>query len=376
MQHAVCIFAPIFENGLCGGFFIFIFMCTIQKYKRWLPFCVACLVAPLYWGCKEDEADRDEFIHVSYLTNETGQKEGLPDDGYLVVSPREGSRSIFIGSNVPYELKVQNPVDEEQWLTATKIGHRDDTDEDEWKLTWKAQTADYVRRTSTLVITSPGIYLGKFINVNQGFTKRLGDDFMWLKYGAAQELPFDTEGERSMSDWPAVQKEYGWTSTVMNAGGKLAAYGRNGHLRLGDAEGNGGDLLTPYATGIQNDSVLLVSFDAVGYVSADGKKDQGKLIVKVLNGGVFRDTNAAEREVALSFYRPGEARLDSTMWIGMRHEYMVVSVPENPITADTQVQFVSPSASGGANNRVFLDNVYLYRLGKDDYYLINSLTEQ
>lgn len=81
-----------------------------------------------------------------------------------------------------------------------------------------------------------------------------------------------TTNEKLIGDWTEAQKEYQWSSTIAKEEDKAYCYGKFGFIRLGDDQGHGADLITPYITDIVRDSVLLVSFDAVAYTEEDEKK--------------------------------------------------------------------------------------------------------
>ena len=304
-----------------------------------------------------------------------------PDEA-INIPPKAGQLSIFVKTNTAYSVLVQSkvPANEqekeeviEDWLRAEKVGRNESTGEDEWHLEWEAQTKEYKRRIATVSITSPGVDYGKFINIRQGFTTRLGEDFEWLKYGSSTASPNVTTNEKLIGDWTEAQKEYNWSSTIGKEASKAYCYGKFGFIRLGDDQGHGADLITPYITDIVRDSVLLVSFDAVAYVADDGAKDNNKLTINILNGGEFADTHTTTKTIDLNYYDPLDEDILHTMWSKGRHDFYVVSPPERPITANTKIQI-----TGGdyilttGNNRVFEDNFYVYGLDNEYYYLLEE----
>ena len=253
------------------------------------------------------------------------------------------------------------------------MGHNEATGEDEWRLVYEEQIKDYKRRISTVSLISSEVDLGKFINIRQGFTTRLGENFEWLKYGSSTASPNVTTNEKLIGDWTQDQKEFKWTSTIASGESKAYCYGKFGFLRLGNDQGHGADLITPYITDIARDSVLLVSFDAVAYTADDGTKDNNKLTVKILNGGEFADTHTTTKTIDLDYYDPLDADVLHTMWNKGRHNFYVVSPPERPVTADTKFQLMGGDyILTGGNNRVFVDNFYVYRLDNIYYYLLEE----
>lgn len=352
------------------------------RWRRWLPLLTLFLLPPSFWSCDDSEEGRNEFISVSHVDRQTGEKIEMKPDEAINIPPKAGELSIFVKTNTDYSVLIQSkvPANEqekeevvEDWLKAEKVGRNETTGEDEWHLAWEAQTKDYKRRIATVSITSPGVDYGKFINIRQGFTTRLGEDFEWLKYGSSTASPNVTTNEKLISDWTEAQKEYNWSSTIGKEASKAYCYGKFGFIRLGDNQGHGADLITPYITDIVRDSVLLVSFDAVAYVADDGTKDNNKLTINILNGGEFADTHTATKTIDLNYYDPLDEDILHTMWSKGRHDFYVVSPPERPITANTKIQII-----GGdyilttGNNRVFVDNFYVYRLDNVYYYLLEE----
>ena len=352
------------------------------KWRRWLPLLTLFLLLPSYWSCDDSEEGRNEFISVSHVDNQTGEKVEMEPDEALNIPPKAGQLSIFVKTNTNYSVLVQSkvPANEqeeeeviENWLKAEKVGRNEATGEDEWHLAWEAQTKDYKRRIATVSITSPEADYGRFINIRQGFTTRLSEDFEWLKYGSSTASPNVTTNEKLIGDWTETQKEYQWSSTIAKEEDKAYCYGKFGFIRLGDDQGHGADLITPYITDIVRDSVLLVSFDAVAYTEEDGTKDNNKLVINILNGGEFADTHTTTKTIDLDYYNPLDPDVLTTMWNKGRHNFYVVSPPERPVTANTKFQIIGGDYTlTTGNNRVFVDNFYVYRLDDVYYYLLDE----
>lgn len=362
--------------------FLFEHLSKNVRWRRWLPLLVLFLLSSSFWSCDDDEVGRGEFISVSCIDSQTGEKRELELNGAFNLSPQAGSFSIFVKTNTTYSVLVQSkiPINEqekedvvENWMKAEKVGRNEATGEDEWRLVWEAQTKDYKRRISTLSITSSEVDFGRFINIRQGFTTRLGEKFEWLKYGSSTASPNVTTNEKLIGDWTQAQKEFNWTSTIAKDASKAYCYGKFGFLRLGDDQGHGADLITPYITDIARDSVLLVSFDAVAYTADNGVKDNNKLTINILNGGEFADTHTTTKTIDLGYYNPLDPDVLKTMWNEGRHDFYVVSPPERPITANTKFQIIGGDYNlTTGNNRVFVNNFYVYRLDNIYYYLLEE----
>lgn len=113
------------------------------KWRRWLPLLTLFLLLPSYWSCDDSEEGRSEFISVSHVDNQTGEKVEMEPDEALNIPPKAGQLSIFVKTNTNYSVLVQSkvPANEqeeeeviENWLKAEKVGRNEATGEDEWHL--------------------------------------------------------------------------------------------------------------------------------------------------------------------------------------------------------------------------------------------------
>ena len=118
------------------------------RWRRWLPLLTLFLLLPSYWSCDDSEEGRNEFISVSHVDNQTGEKVEMKPDEALNIPPKAGQLSIFVKTNTNYSVLVQSkvPANEqeeeeviENWLKAEKVGRNEATGEDEWHLAWEAQ---------------------------------------------------------------------------------------------------------------------------------------------------------------------------------------------------------------------------------------------
>src|SRR5690606_23043871 len=112
--------------------------------------------------------------------------------------------------------------------------------------------------------------------------------------------------------WSTAQKQYGWTSTILEDQDQAFLSGKNGYVLLG-SELVGADLYSPIIPSLGRDSVLLLTFDAVSYISREGVMDNNKLTVS-LSGGVFED-GSNSRVIELGYYDHLSALLDTKMWV-------------------------------------------------------------
>ena len=154
----------------------------------------------------------------------------------------------------------------------------------------------YTRRTGMLILAASDgeLNYNRIIPIHQGSTARVSNDFATLKYGKTD--PRFTDGETPIDNWTTAQKNLGFTSTTIEGEEVAHCYGKNGYLKLGDDKGHGADLISPYTNTLRSDSLLMVSFRAVAFTDyMTGARDDNKITVEVLGGGVIRDFAQSEK---------------------------------------------------------------------------------
>lgn len=230
----------------------------------------------------------------------------------------------------------------------------------------------YTRRTGMLILAASDgeLNYNRIIPIHQGSTARVSNDFATLKYGKTD--PRFTDGETPIDNWTTAQKNLGFTSTTIEGEEVAHCYGKNGYLKLGDDKGHGADLISPYTNTLRSDSMLMVSFRAVAYTDFyTGAKDDNKIKVEVLDGGViadFADTGKTSIELEAAYYDPRSDEFPENMWEGSDLLVFVVGTQLNPITVNTRIRISCGSftQTSPANNRIFLDNFYIRRLEADE----------
>ena len=230
----------------------------------------------------------------------------------------------------------------------------------------------YTRRTGmlTLAASDGELNYNRIIPIHQGSTARVSNDFATLKYGKTD--PRFTDGETPIDNWTTAQKNLGFTSTTIEGEEVAHCYGKNGYLKLGDDKGHGADLISPYTNTLRSDSMLMVSFRAVAYTDFyTGAKDDNKIKVEVLDGGViadFADTGKTSIELEAAYYDPRSDEFPENMWEGSDLLVFVVGTQLNPITVNTRIRISCGSftQTSPVNNRIFLDNFYIRRLEADE----------
>lgn len=321
-------------------------------------------------ACDEDDPNTERSESIQVYTDMDEE----PVDAGVYVDVRGGAGSLYVKSNVDYEVFWQDG-ETKPWAKIIERRENVRPGIDEIVLQFKPRQtySYYTRRGGTLSFSSSQNKLGKFVTIYQGAVARVSQTFTWLTYGNAS--PLITDGEKAYSGWTAVQKNYNWKTTTENY-----CFGRNGYVKLGDEQGHGADLITPYVNDMRSDSLLMVSFRAVAYSDAANVQDQGQLTVNILGGGVFADTGLTTREVQLGTYKVENGTLAESMWLNSNYLLFVVKTDKSPITADTQIQFVSGSLTevGSQNNRIFLDNIYVYTLNElnEDMAQVNQGTDK
>lgn len=314
-------------------------------------------------SCDDDKSyGRKEFLIVS----ETEEKEPV-DNVYCKI---EGGRdTLFVFSNVEYKYYFQTDDEDENWIKIISSDYLPDIDATRLIIEINPRGDDYLKRTGTLSFSSGENFLGQFVPFNQGFNTRLYEDFAWLKYGT--NSPFDLSKDALISTWTETQVKYGWKSTVPEGVSEALCYGKNGYIRLGD-ESMGADLISPFTNGIIKDTVVLLTFDAVAFVSELGIKDKNKLTVNILDGGIFAD-GTSSASVDLGYYNHTDKNLPVNMWQNARYKFYIKNDEIHPFTGDTRIQFIAGAdIVSGAHNRLFIDNINLFIVDNKSYYLADE----
>ena len=298
---------------------------------------IACLTAACVSCETHSNSDRSESIAVY-----ADPIEKKPVDA-VYVGVQGGQAKIYAEANVDFVASWEDDADM-PWAAVL-----DDTAVD--PLTGcRIVTLDvqrrvetgcyYTRRTGMLILaaTDGTLNYNRIVPVHQGSTARVSNDFSSMKYGKTD--PRFTDDETPIDDWTTAQKDYGFSSTTIDGEEHAHCYGKNGYLKLGDDEGHGADLISPYTNTLRSDSMLMVSFRAVAYTDFyTGAKDD-----------------------------PRSDEFPENMWEGSDLLVFVVGTQLNPITVNTRIRISCGSftQTSPVNNRIFLDNFYIRRLEADE----------
>jgi len=320
---------------------------------------VSCLLT-VFGSCDDDkDYQRKEFIIVS----ESMEKAPVKN---VYCKIEGGKDTLYVFSNVEYKYFFQTDDDDEEWVKIISTDYLSDIEATRLIFEVSPRGNNYLKRTGTLSVSSGDNFLGHFVPFNQGFNTRLKEDFSWLKYGSAN--PLDASKEEAYEKWTEAQQKMGWESTPAEDFTQIFCYGKNGYVRLGSETG-GADIISPYTNGIVNDTVLLLTFDAVAYVSDMGIKDNNKLTVNILNGGLFADGSTSV-SVDLGYYDHTDKNIEKNMWENSRYMFYIKNNETKPLTGDTRMQFVTgEDIATGSRNRLFIDNVNLFVIDGRSHYL-------
>ncbi|MGL4293662.1 MAG: hypothetical protein ACRCSQ_08820 [Bacteroidales bacterium] len=331
-----------------------------QRAGNYFPVWLLLSVAPMIWtGCEEDDLSRK-----TNLTVVAESENGIEDLTGLKSSIYGGEDFLYVKSNVGYDSFFETSYKLDKWIRIINKGYNQEIKADQYLIECDPMPdGNYEKRKGTISFVSKDNYLGKFIPVQQGFNTEIAEDFSWLKSGTTD--PLDFSSDVNIQNWTTAQVEKGWTSTKTEDTQEAFCYSKAGYIRLGD-EGRAGDLITPQVSGFVSDSVILLTFKAVSYVSPDGEKDANDLTISILNGGTFED-GSTSKHLNLNYFDPSDPLLHKNMWKDNQYEFYIVSKPSNKLTGDTRIQFRTGEVTTNKNNRIFLDNIYAYIVEKEFY---------
>jgi len=316
------------------------------------------LFIPLLISCSQEEnLDRKEYV----IFSDTTEKEPLTS---VYCNVEGGTKTFYIYSNVNFDYFFRTKDGNEDWIKILSADYVEDLGATRLVLEISPITS-FEKRTATLTLSSKENYLGQFIVFSQGFKSLFLDNFEWLGYGTSS--PFENDKEVLIAKWTENQKIKGWSSSFAEAKDTAFCYGKNGYVRLG-TEKIGADLLIPYVSGLSNEKVFLCSFNAVAYTSNIGVKDVSKLTLKIEGGGAF-STGGTTKTIDLGNYDYEDLNLFSSMWNNSAYTCYVVSAEGNTITSNTRIRFITGESISQPAQRVFIDNVALYSIDEESYYL-------
>lgn len=317
------------------------------------------LVLAVFAACKKTEDfSRQEYILVK--NPQSGALETNPTIKYA----SGGSYTLYVSSNVNYTVSCTTGELDQEWVVVGQPRKGASDGYDEIPVTIKDQTNAPVRRSATITLSCPEIYLNNFVTLTQGYGARTGSDFSFLQYGSTDPLASTTG--KLIGEWNETEQALGWTSTVAEGQPCAWCYGKNGYVKLGDDNCHGADLLTPYEANLYRDTVVLAYFDAVAHTSADGMKDNGSITVTVEGGGEFTDGTTTKTIKSVGNFDHEAADRGTAMWDNSYHfSEFIISTPDNMVSSNTRVRIMSGQFGMTANNRVYVNEFYLFKVDRE-----------
>ncbi|MBL1411024.1 hypothetical protein [Sphingobacterium faecale] len=318
---------------------------TDIKHVRFVPWCVCIGLVYTLSACDKDH--EKGYLVDSIKASETESFE--ENVGQLIWKAEGGKDTLYVASNSALTVSFEtNEIN--SWVEVDKIEAIPGTNKSRVILNVEPMEKSYKKRVGVLNLNNGEAFSGVFIRLNQGYNTRIEENFSWLKYGTGS--PLDLTKATAMTQWTAAQKQVGWISS-----NTASALGMNGYMLLGTAD-KGGNLSSSIFPGLEKDSLLLLTFDAVAYVSKTGLKDDNKLTVKLV-GAEFEDGQTS-KVLTLNYYDYQSALLLNSMWEGGRFEFRVKKPSLNPTASTIQLQFMTGDQQEKAANRLFIDNINLY----------------
>lgn len=276
-----------------------------------------------------------------------------------------GIDTIWIRSNVELSMDFRTGDENAEWVRFEEMGYNEKLDAQMLRVVYDpAEDGTFLQRTGTLSLVNPEFYLGQFIVFTQGFDTRLKENFDWLKTGT--DVPYDPTGEKLYSSWTTAQKEVGWTSPVVGENEEAYLYSKKGFVKMGDGI-HASQLVTPDLSKMVSDSIALVTFKALAYVSETGEKDGNEIVLSVENGGRFSDGSKSKIFQA-PHYDPDDPALVDNMWTEATFTAFVVTDDTEVFTPKTAFRFNTPDGP----NRIFIDDVYIYIIDEDSLYILGE----
>lgn len=277
------------------------------------------------------------------------------EGGYTAL-PTAGQTKIAITANIPWKASIEAC----DWAKIDSVGKdtvyislTKNTDDKRSVVISCQGEGEFSSMTSSTTLTqsAPGIILF--------------ERFDWLQEG--KEDYYYNYPEVNFTKWSDGEKAMGWTTLGE------AMYGGRGYTKIGKTN-YAGDLVSPALTAIKSSTKAKVSFQCIGYMASNGKKDDGVLSVGLIGPG----TIVADKTDKISFGGStyDVAVFDITIYPDSpKNEHGEGYNPWNEpaskfqftingATDKTQIVFIGGpkwgrelKGTGQGKNRLFLDNI-------------------
>ena len=319
----------------------------LRNHYGSLLFLAGCALG-LLQACQD--SDPDIVPEYRITVSETGNRDQPVDE--LELSADGGKDTLFVFASTEVSVHINESV---EWLTVVDQHYDENRKATVVIIEAEKMLDDLTQRLGEVDVISEEAYGRRFIVVRQGYKAHFSGDFSWLHYGHGNPLQLD-EGVL-MDDWNPTQKEYGWLSGMPEGSEKAVIYGKDGYLQLGSDQA-GGTLSTPILSGLQNDSLMELTFNAVGFKSMDSGADQSNLTLHI-SGGTFED-GKTEKVIQVGFIDPESALVATHMWENTAYQFVLRKPADDPYSTTVQVTFIGGTKTPAAHNRIFLDNVRVF----------------
>ena len=118
--------------------------------------------------------------------------------------------------------------------------------------------------------------------------------------------------------------------------------------------------------GTETITPMSISYRAAA-TGSDTEKDASKLRIEISGGGFIRSAagdKATSLELELGHYDPSSPSYPADIFEGQRYLVFIEGDRSNPLSGKTCIRFVAGDISGTSTrpNRVFLDDIYVYRM--------------
>ncbi len=326
-----------------------------KKQQHLLKVLLSSLTICLMISCSKDESPsgREDYIIVS----DTEDKNNALTKLQLAVEG--GKDTLYVFASSDFETFFQTN-DQQEWITIESSEFIKNINATRLIINIQPLETNLKMRSGVLNLSNKSKYLGQFVKVNQGYTSRLSEDFQWLKFGNGS--PFIENTDVAIDKWSTAQKAYKWTSTIPNDQEIAPLYGKNGYVKIGSSL-SGADLITPIISGLEKDSTMLLSFNAISFTTINGEPDFNKLTINILNGGEF-ESGTTTMELQLNYYDHLSSLITSNMWNNSFYTFKINKPKLTPNTTTMQIQFVTGNNLHTSKNRIFLDNINLYSVSQ------------
>lgn len=330
-----------------------IFIKGSTPISRFGKVCVALCIAATLGSCEKSNDDPGFIENIRVSADES--PENVLASWELDVAG--GEDTLYVFSTSPIQASFET-AEIDSWVKIQKIESVSGTNMHRLIVEVKPMTEEFKMRSGVLNMGNETPLAGLFLSVSQGYMTRIAEDFVWLLYGTGN--PMDDAGDKLINQWTTNQKQYGWKSQPIGVD-ESATFGKNGYVQLG-SELVGGNLLSPIIPGIEMDSVLLLTFNAVAYTTRAGDKDGNQLTLKI--SGLEFETGGQEQVLTLPYYDYQSALIMTNLWKDTHYAFLIKKSAINPTASTMQLQFFNGNPAESAKNRVLLDNVKLYTVAQ------------